>query len=103
MITLTIPADWEGVLAQAARHYGVAVEWLGDLQQRLYQNGRSGKSGELPDNAHVGRLPCPTYRYILFRKSPWLWKPCGSGLRRKLVQRRATQRCLMGWAMALAP
>ncbi len=28
MITLTIPADLEGVLAQAARHYGVAVEWL---------------------------------------------------------------------------
>jgi len=28
MITLTIPADWEGVLAQAAQHYGVAVERL---------------------------------------------------------------------------
>jgi len=28
MITLTIPADLEGVLAQAAQHYGVAVERL---------------------------------------------------------------------------
>ena len=57
------------VVAFAALWTASAIDW-GKKELANEQNGRSGKSVALPDNTHVGHIRCPTYRYILFRKSP---------------------------------